>query len=80
MCEYITACCQGYFNRSQTLLLSICLSHLVQTNIIYAAVALIPRKTNFLQHEGNENGSGMFYLLLLDKPGAYFRNDTQRNS
>lgn len=53
MCEYIIARRQGYFNRSQTLSLSICLSHLVQTNTIYAAVALIPQKTNFLQHGGN---------------------------
>lgn len=80
MFEYIIARRQGYFNRSQTLSLSICLSQLVQTNTISASVALIPWKANFLQHGGSKNGIGMFYLLLLDKPGAHFRNDTQRNS
>lgn len=66
MCEYIIAGRQGYFNRSQTLSLSICLSRLVQRNTIYAPVVLIPWKTNFFQHGGYENGSGIFYLLLLD--------------
>lgn len=79
MCEYIIARRQGYFNRSQTFSLSICLPRLVQANTIYAAVALIPWNTNFLQRGGNENGIGVFYLLLLDKQGAHFRNDTQQN-